>query len=333
MDLKDRRHRSLTRGRCAGKDLQFTSSSLDNEECRVPTQKSYSSSETLKAYDHDSHLHYGGCVSDLVHHEADEYSRQGNFTLAELGICEPAAPAPRQSVYCSDLGLLHRGYSLSAGSDADSDPEGPISPERAIQLWSAGGAGGVKSRRSSGLSSRENSALTLTDSENENKSDDESGRGRRTTCRPLPPSSASSSLLPPAPSPPSAPLHPAPPVIRECQVPLLDGSSARVILESHPDDEMSVKSYLLRSAQPPSGVPNHQSQSTLRPPLPPPHNHQTLSHHQSSANSLNRNTLAGRRNPIHAPPSVAPGDGPTTPESVQLQDSWVLNSNVPLETR
>ncbi|KAL0175735.1 hypothetical protein M9458_028065, partial [Cirrhinus mrigala] len=72
-------------------------------------------------------------------------------------------------------------------------------------------------------------------------------------------------------------------------------------------------------------------QSTLRPPIPPPHNHQTLSHHQSSANSLNRNTLSGRRNPIHAPPS-APGEGPTTPESVQLQDSWVLNSNVPLET-
>ncbi|RXN35257.1 teneurin-2-like isoform X1 [Labeo rohita] len=80
------------------------------------------------------------------------------------------------------------------------------------------------------------------------------------------------------------------------------------------------------------GAPNHHSQSTLRPPIPPPHNHQTLSHHQSSANSLNRNTLSGRRNPIHAPPS-APGEGPTTPESVQLQDSWVLNSNVPLETR
>uniref|UniRef100_A0A8B9RKL5 Teneurin-2 n=1 Tax=Astyanax mexicanus TaxID=7994 RepID=A0A8B9RKL5_ASTMX len=81
-----------------------------------------------------------------------------------------------------------------------------------------------------------------------------------------------------------------------------------------------------------AGVSNHHSQSTLRPPLPPPHNAQTLSHHQSSANSLNRNTLSGRRNPIHAPP-VVPGDGPTTPESVQLQDSWVLNSNVPLETR
>uniref|UniRef100_A0A665UGB0 Teneurin-2 n=1 Tax=Echeneis naucrates TaxID=173247 RepID=A0A665UGB0_ECHNA len=61
-----------------------------------------------------------------------------------------------------------------------------------------------------------------------------------------------------------------------------------------------------------------------------PHNHHTLSH--QSANSLNRNTLRGGRNPIHA---TAPGtgDGPTTPESVQLQDSWVLNSNVPLETR
>ncbi|CAM4613332.1 unnamed protein product [Leuciscus chuanchicus] len=146
------------------------------------------------------------------------------------------------------------------------------------------------------------------------------------TGRPLPPSS--SSLLPPAPPPP-APLHSAPPTIRECQVPLLDSSSSHTMLEPHPEDQIS-NSYLLR-AQPPTGAPNHHSQ-TLRPPIPPPHNHQTLSHHQSSANSLNRNTLSGRRNPIHAPPS-APGDGPTTPESVQLQDSWVLNSNVPLETR
>nr|XP_055033235.1 teneurin-2 isoform X8 [Misgurnus anguillicaudatus] len=323
MDLKERRHRTLTHRPC-GKDYQFTTSTLANDECRVPTQKSYSSSETLKAFDHDSRLHYGGCVADLVHHEADEFTRQGgNFTLAELGICEPPS---HQNAYCPDIGLLQRGYSLSAGSDVDSDPEGPISPERAIQLW---GGHGIKSRRSSGLSSRENSALTLTDSENENKSDDESGR-------PLPPSTASSSLLPPAPSPPPAPLHPAPPTIRECQVPLLDSSSSHTMLEHHPEDQISPNSYLLR-AQPPSGVPNHHSQSTLRPPIPPPHNHHTLSHHQSSANSLNRNTLGGntlggRRNPIHAPPS-APGDGPTTPESVQLQDSWVLNSNVPLETR
>jgi hypothetical protein len=76
MDLKDRRNRSLNRGRCP-KDPHYNTSSLDTDECRVPTQKSYSSSETLKAFDHEQRLHYGGCVTDLVHHEADEYSRQG----------------------------------------------------------------------------------------------------------------------------------------------------------------------------------------------------------------------------------------------------------------
>ncbi|POI27626.1 hypothetical protein CIB84_008624 [Bambusicola thoracicus] len=89
-----------------------------------------------------------------------------NFTLAELGICEPS---PHRSGYCSDIGILHQGYSLSTGSDADSDTEGGMSPEHAIRLWGRG----IKSRRSSGLSSRENSALTLTDSDNENKSDEE----------------------------------------------------------------------------------------------------------------------------------------------------------------
>ncbi|XP_059126341.1 teneurin-2 isoform X6 [Peromyscus eremicus] len=246
MDVKDRRHRSLTRGRC-GKECRYTSSSLDSEDCRVPTQKSYSSSETLKAYDHDSRMHYGNRVTDLVHRESDEFSRQGtNFTLAELGICEPS---PHRTGYCSDMGILHQGYSLSTGSDADSDTEGGMSPEHAIRLWGRG----IKSRRSSGLSSRENSALTLTDSDNENKSDDENGR------------------------------------------------------------------------------PSNQPGQPVLPPLPPPHNH-TLSHHHSSANSLNRNSLTNRRSQIHAP-APAPNDLATTPESVQLQDSWVLNSNVPLETR
>lgn len=99
----------------------------------------------------------------------------GSFTLAELGVCESnPSPHPATAPYCPDLGLLQRGYSLSAGSDADSDPEGALSPEQAIQLWA--GCGGVKSRRSSGVSSHENSVLTLTDSDNDNKSDDESGR-------------------------------------------------------------------------------------------------------------------------------------------------------------
>uniref|UniRef100_A0ABK0LFZ9 Teneurin transmembrane protein 2 n=1 Tax=Rattus norvegicus TaxID=10116 RepID=A0ABK0LFZ9_RAT len=224
MDVKDRRHRSLTRGRC-GKECRYTSSSLDSEDCRVPTQKSYSSSETLKAYDHDSRMHYGNRVTDLVHRESDEFSRQG---------------------------------------------------------------------------------------------------------RPIPPTS-SSSLLPSAQLPSS---HNPPPV--SCQMPLLDSNTSHQIMDTNPDEEFSPNSYLLRACSGPqqassSGPPNHHSQSTLRPPLPPPHNH-TLSHHHSSANSLNRNSLTNRRSQIHAP-APAPNDLATTPESVQLQDSWVLNSNVPLETR
>ncbi|XP_045140633.1 teneurin-2 [Echinops telfairi] len=316
MDVKDRRHRSLTRGRC-GKECRYTSPSLDGDDRRVPTQKSYSSSETLKAYDHDGRMHYGNRVADLVPRESDEFPRQGtNFTLAELGLCEPS---PHRGGYCSDLGMLHQGYSLSAGSDGDSDTEAGLSPEHAIRLWGRG----VKSRRSSGLSSRENSALTLTDSDNENKSDEENGR-------PIPPTS-SSSLLPSAQLPSS---HNPPPV--SCQMPLLDSNTSHQIMDTNPDEEFSPNSYLLRACSGPqqasnSGPPNHHSQSTLRPPLPPPHNH-TLSHHHSSANSLNRNSLTNRRSQIHAP-APAPNDLATTPESVQLQDSWVLNSNVPLETR
>ncbi|XP_070595571.1 teneurin-2 isoform X1 [Erythrolamprus reginae] len=316
MDVKDRRHRSLTRGRC-GKECRYTSSSLDSEDCRVPTQKSYSSSETLKAYDHETRMHYGNRVTDLVHRESDEFPRQGtNFTLAELGICEPS---PHRSGYCSDIGILQQGYSLSTGSDADSDTEGGMSPEHAIRLWGRG----IKSRRSSGLSSRENSALTLTDSDNDNKSDEENGR-------PIPPTS-SSSLLPSAQLPSS---HNPPQV--SCQMPLLDSNTSHQIMDTNPDEEFCPNSYLLRACTgsqqtSSSGPSNHHSQSTLRPPLPPPHNH-TLSHHHSSANSLNRNSLTNRRNQIHAP-APAPNDLATTPESVQLQDSWVLNSNVPLETR
>ncbi|XP_059030229.1 teneurin-2 isoform X6 [Mustela lutreola] len=150
------------------------------------------------------------------------------------------------------------------------------------------------------------------------------------TGRPIPPPS-SSSLLPSAQLPSS---HNPPPV--SCQMPLLDSNTSHQIMDTNPDEEFSPNSYLLRACSGPqqassSGPPNHHSQSTLRPPLPPPHNH-TLSHHHSSANSLNRNSLTNRRSQIHAP-APAPNDLATTPESVQLQDSWVLNSNVPLETR
>ncbi|RXN04450.1 teneurin-3 isoform X1 [Labeo rohita] len=178
MDVKERRpYCSLTKSR-REKERRYTGSSGDSEDCRVPTQKSYSSSETLKAFDHDSsRLLYGGHVKEMVHREADEYSRQGfieiysnkgqNFNLRQLGICEPATR--RGLAFCAEMGLPHRGYSVGAGSDVDTENEGVMSPERAMRLWGRG----VKAGRNSCLSSRSNSALTLTDTEHENKSDSE----------------------------------------------------------------------------------------------------------------------------------------------------------------
>uniref|UniRef100_A0A672STK0 Teneurin transmembrane protein 3 n=1 Tax=Sinocyclocheilus grahami TaxID=75366 RepID=A0A672STK0_SINGR len=246
MDVKERRpYCSLTKSR-REKERRYTGSSGDSEDCRVPTQKSYSSSETLKAFDHDSsRLLYGGHVKEMVHREADEYSHQGqNFNLRQLGICEPATR--RGLAFCAEMGLPHRGYSVGAGSDVDTENERVMSPERAMRLWGRG----VKSGRNSCLSSRSNSVLTLTDTEHENKSDSENGEWSHT----------------------------------------------------------------------------RQGQSTL-PPVPPPHKQQPL------VTALNHNSLSSRRNVSPAPPAALPAELQTTPESVPLQDSWVLGSNVPLESR
>lgn len=75
MDVKERKpYRSLTRRRDA--ERRYTSSSADSEEGKAP-QKSYSSSETLKAYDQDARLTYGSRVKDLVPQESEEYCRAG----------------------------------------------------------------------------------------------------------------------------------------------------------------------------------------------------------------------------------------------------------------
>uniref|UniRef100_A0A8C9TS29 Teneurin-3 n=1 Tax=Scleropages formosus TaxID=113540 RepID=A0A8C9TS29_SCLFO len=159
-----------------------------------------------------------------------------NFTLRQLGITGPAAR--RGLAFCAEMGLPHHGY-----SDTNAEDRGVVSPGRTVHPW----VGGARSGRSSCLSSRSNSALTLTDTEHENKSDSENGESA-------------------------------------------------------------------------------QGQSTLQP-APPTHAQHT------SITSVNRNSLTNRRNHSPAPPAALPAELQTTPESVQLQDSWVLGSNVPLESR
>ncbi|GAA6077450.1 teneurin-3 isoform X1, partial [Tachysurus ichikawai] len=75
MDVKERRPYCSLRESRREKDRRYThSTGGESEECRVPTQKSYSSSETLKAFEHDSQrLLYR--AKEREHQDTDEYGR------------------------------------------------------------------------------------------------------------------------------------------------------------------------------------------------------------------------------------------------------------------
>ncbi|XP_041525148.1 teneurin-4 isoform X5 [Microtus oregoni] len=250
MDVKERKpYRSLTRRRDA--ERRYTSSSADSEEGKAP-QKSYSSSETLKAYDQDARLAYGSRVKDMVPQEAEEFCRAGtNFTLRELGLGEMTPP--HGTLYRTDIGLPHCGYSMGASSEADLEADTVLSPEHPVRLWGRS----TRSGRSSCLSSRANSNLTLTDTEHENTETDH-----------------------------------------------------------------------------PSGLQNHPRLRTPPPPLP--HAHTPNQHHAASINSLNRGNFTPRSNPSPAPTDHSlSGEPPagSAQEPTHAQDNWLLNSNIPLETR
>ncbi|CAO2613787.1 Tenm4 [Lemmus lemmus] len=250
MDVKERKpYRSLTRRRDA--ERRYTSSSADSEEGKAP-QKSYSSSETLKAYDQDARLAYGSRVKDMVPQEAEEFCRTGtSFTLRELGIGEMTPP--HGTLYRTDIGLPHCGYSMGASSEVDLEADTVLSPEHPVRLWGRS----TRSGRSSCLSSRANSNLTLTDTEHENTETDH-----------------------------------------------------------------------------PSGLQNHPRLRTPPPPLP--HAHTPNQHHAASINSLNRGNFTPRSNPSPAPTDHSlSGEPPagSAQEPTHAQDNWLLNSNIPLETR
>lgn len=80
-----------------------------------------------------------------------------------------------------------------------------------------------------------------------------------------------------------------------------------------------------------------QNHSRLRtPPLPLSHSHSpNHQHHAASINSLNRSNYTPRSNASPAPTdSSAPPEGPASgQDSSSVQDNWLLNSNIPLETR
>uniref|UniRef100_A0A8C5CTY5 Teneurin transmembrane protein 3 n=1 Tax=Gadus morhua TaxID=8049 RepID=A0A8C5CTY5_GADMO len=218
-------------------------------------------------------------------------------------------PAARRGLaFCSEMGLPHRGYSVGTAGELDGDRQAVMSPEHAMRLWGRGAPVGKTPGRNSCLSSRSNSALTLTDTEHENKSDSDNGKA------------------------------------------LSRGHLLYIPLYTHTDS--------MSHSRPPAHVRRHQLTRTssslalyqpsnhhgsMLPPVPPPHRQQpsvtALNHSLSTAHHAGHTLNSSRH---LAPPTGSPaptaGQSPaelqtTPPESVPLQDSWVLGSNVPLETR
>ncbi|XP_077578270.1 teneurin-4 isoform X3 [Stigmatopora nigra] len=328
MEVKERRpYRSLTSARQEPPERRHTSSSADSEDGK-PHPRSYSSTETLKAFDHDARMAYGNRVKELVHHEMDEFGRPGpDFSLRDLGFVDPH----QATSYRGEMGMPHREYSVSVCSDADTETDGVVSPDHeAIRLWGrGGGTGHPKSGRSSCLSSRANSNLTLTDTEHENTEN-----GPPPLC-----SSASSSPVERLPYPPPRVLA------NHNQGVLLGNNAAQPARDSESEDEFGPGSFLVKAG---SGslyaataddavFQNHPRLRT--PPLPLSHSHSPnhLQHHAASVNSLNRGNYTPRSNPSPAPTdggsSAVPDGSVNAPDVGGAPDNWLLNSNIPLETR
>uniref|UniRef100_A0A803W479 Teneurin-1 n=1 Tax=Ficedula albicollis TaxID=59894 RepID=A0A803W479_FICAL len=221
-------------------DLTYTSSSDESEDGGKQRQ-SYDSRETLNEYSQELRLNYN---SHSRKRKAIDQSTQ------DMEFCEtPHILCPG---YQTDLhGVAEHSYPLEVGSDVDTETEGAASPDHALRMWMRG----IKSEHSSCLSSRANSALSLTDTDHERKSDGEND---------------------------------------------MPGS---------PHNQFTFR--------------------PLPPPPPPPHACTCARKPPPSADSLQRRSMTTRSQPSPA----APAPPTSTQDSVHLHNSWVLNSNIPLETR
>ncbi|XP_029785859.1 teneurin-1 isoform X2 [Suricata suricatta] len=240
-------------------DLAYTSSSDESEDGRKPRQ-SYNSRETLHEYNQELRMNYN---SQSRKRKEVEKSTQ------EMEFCE--TPHTLCSGYQTDMHSISRhGYQLEMGSDVDTETEGAVSPDHALRMWIRG----MKSEHSSCLSSRANSALSLTDTDHERKSDGENGFKFSPVC---------------------------------CDMEAQAGSTQD--MQSSPHNQFTFR--------------------PLPPPPPPPHACTCARKPPPAADSLQRRSMTTRSQPSPA----APAPPTSTQDSVHLHNSWVLNSNIPLETR
>ncbi|KAL0994231.1 hypothetical protein UPYG_G00119600 [Umbra pygmaea] len=155
MDCKP--YQSLSKARNE-MELAYTSSSDESEDGRNLC-KSYTSRETLPDYSQEIRLNYNS-------HRAKR--KTVGEPTGELDFCESTHLA--RPSYQAELRPQH-GYPMGMGSDVETETEGGPSPDHALRLWMQE----IKSEHSSCLSSRANSVLSLTDTEQERKSDGENG--------------------------------------------------------------------------------------------------------------------------------------------------------------
>ncbi|XP_004646133.1 teneurin-1 isoform X3 [Octodon degus] len=240
-------------------DLAYTSSSDESEDGRKP-RRSYNSRETLHEYNQELRMNY-----DSQSRKRKEVEK----STQEIEFCE--TPHTLCSGYQTDMHSVSRhGYQLEMGSDVDTETEGATSPDHALRMWIRG----MKSEHSSCLSSRANSALSLTDTDHERKSDGENGFKFSPVC---------------------------------CDMEAQAGPTQD--MQSSPHNQFTFR--------------------PLPPPPPPPHACTCARKPPPTADSLQRRSMTTRSQPSPA----APAPPTSTQDSVHLHNSWVLNSNIPLETR
>lgn len=87
--------------------------------------------------------------------------------------------------------------------------------------------------------------------------------------------------------------------------------------------------FLFFSSDMQSSPHNQFTFRPLPPPPPPPHACTCARKPPPAADSLQRRSMTTRSQPSPAAPAPPTG----TQDSVHLHNSWVLNSNIPLETR
>ncbi|XP_006916229.1 teneurin-1 isoform X2 [Pteropus alecto] len=240
-------------------DLAYTSSSDESEDGRKPGQ-SYNSRETLHEYNQELRMNYNS---------QSRKRKEAEKSTQEMEFCE--SPHTLCSGYQTDMqSISQHGYQLELGSDVDTETEGAASPDHALRMWIRG----MKSEHSSCLSSRANSALSLTDTDHERKSDAENGFKFSPVC---------------------------------CDMEAQAGSTQD--MHSSPHNQFAFR--------------------PLPPPPPPPHACTCARKPPPAADSLQRRSMTTRSQPSPA----APAPPTSRQDSVHLHNTWVLNSNIPLETR